>query len=214
MTPLRNKFQALSLPAVLLLFMFTACDDSSTGPGNEEEVSQIESYTVKDVPAADVITYYSLRENSIVEVSDSASTNWDVAFSSTTIYTNSGISGPGDGGALILDVPFNDVTIAPSEGYNVDTDTLLAIPHGDENGWYNYTGTEQTPNHAILPIENKTIVLKTGDGQYYAKMRVLSYYEGNPEISSEQPYPPSGDRMYTFEYTIQLNGSRNFVEEE
>lgn len=211
MTPLRYTFQTLSLPAVLL-FLFTACDDSSTGPDNEEEVSQVESYIVEDIPAADVITYYSLRENNTI-VEDSASTEWDVAFSSTTIYTNSGLSGPGDGGALILDIPFNDVTIAPSGGYNVDTDTLFAIPAGSGNGWYNYNPA----THIVTPIENTTLVIKTGDGAFYAKLQVLSYYKNNPDISSDEfsnnpdEYP---SRHYTFEYTIQLNGSREFVKEE
>lgn len=211
MLPITKKPLSLIIIAAALAFVFTACSDDTTGPNGEEE-SQLEIHTVEDLPAdtgsTGEITYYSLRENSIVEDSDSASTQWDIALSATTIYTNSGASGPGEGGAIVLDQSFDATTIAPSSGYNVDTDTLLAIPHGDENGWYNYTSDEQTPNHAILPIENKTIILKTGGGQYYAKMKILSYYEGNPEISGEQPYPPPGDRHYTFEYAIQLNGSR------
>ncbi len=212
MTPLRNTLQLLSLPAVLLLFLSTACNDSSTGPGNEEEdESQIESYIVEDIPASDAITYYSLRDNSIVEASDSASTEWDIAFSTTTIYTNSEASGPGDGGALVLDVSFDDVTIAPSDGYSTDTDTLLAIPTGSGNGWYNYNRT----THIVTPIENKTLVIKTGDGANYAKLQVLSYYKGNPDLSGEEfsnnpDNYPSG--YYTFEYVIQLNGSREFAE--
>lgn len=202
--------KTLSLPLLIATFalLFTACDDSSTGPESGGEESQLETHTVADFPADTAstgeITYYSLRENSVVE--DSASTQWDIAFSGTTIYTNSEASGPGAGGAILLDQSFDATTIAPPTGYSVDTSaTNLAIPTGDENGWYNYTGQTGTPSHTIIPLENKTIVLKTADGQHYAKIRILSYYKGNPEISDERP---ADSRNYTFEYAIQLNGSR------
>lgn len=205
--------KSLPLLTAAIAFVFSACKDSGTGPENE---FQAETHTVTDIPADTAgtgeYTFFSLRENTIVE--DSASTEWDIALAGTNILTNSGVSGPGDGGALILDIAFEDVTIAPSEGYNVDTDTLLAIPTGTDNGWYHYTG-DQPPTHAILPLENKTIILKTGDGQYYAKLRILSYYEGNPDTSTES-FANFGTRpegsVYTFEYTIQQNGSREFVE--
>ena len=56
---------------------------------------------------------------------------------------------------------------------------------------------------AITPIAGRTIVLTTGEGGY-AKVRILSYYRGNPAT-------PSGDsRYYTFEYVVQPDGSRDF----
>ncbi|MEL7833754.1 HmuY family protein [Fodinibius sp. Rm-B-1B1-1] len=196
------------------LLLFSACSDDSTGPDVPE--SQLELHTAEDVPANPNAergapanyTFYDLQNGEVVADEDSASSEWDLAFSSTTVLTNSGVSGPGNGGAVILDIPFDEVTIAPSEGYNTDTEDSLAIPTGDENGWYNYTGMEQTPNHAVLPIEDKTIVVRTGDGDHYAKIRILSYYKGNPDISSDQQYPPEDDRYYTFEYAIQMNGTR------
>lgn len=208
--------KSLSLPllAAGLLLIFNACSDSSTGP--EDNESQLEVRTAADIPAnpgaergdpAD-FTFYDLQSGEIVADEDSATTIWDLAFSSTTILTNSGISGSGEGGAVILDVPFENIDIAPSEGYNTDAETSLAIPTGDENGWYNYTGTDQNPNHAILPIENKTIVVRTGDGDHYAKVRILSYYKGNPEITSDMQFPPANDRYYTFEYAVQMNETR------
>lgn len=214
MFTLTQKPFSLTLLAVSILFLFSACNNDSTGPGEVE--SQLELQTAQDVPAnpnaergdpADY-TFYDLQTGEIVAESDSASTEWDLAFSSTTVLTNSGISGPGNGGAVTLDVPFDEVTTAPSEGFNTDTESSLAIPTGDEEGWYNYTGREQTPNHAILPIENKTIVVRTGDGNHYAKVRILSYYKGNPEITSDMQHPPENSRYYTFEYAIQMNGTR------
>lgn len=215
MLPLTKKYVSLPLLAAVFALLFTACDDSSTGPDNGGEESQIETHTVADISTGErgnaIIAYYSLRENNLVQ--DSASTDWDIAFSRTTIYTNSEASGPGEGGAVVLDQSFDATTTAPSTGYAVDTTaTALAIPTGSGSGWYNYN----TSTHIITPIENKTIVIRTADGGHYAKLRILSYYKGNPDLSSEEfannpdDYP-SGH--YTFEYAIQLNGTREFTEE-
>ena len=55
----------------------------------------------------------------------------------------------------------------------------------------------------MTPIAGRTIALTTGDGDY-AKLRILSYYRGNPAT-------PGGDsRYYTFEYVVQPDGSRDF----
>lgn len=214
MLPTIKKPLSLTLIAAALAFTLTACsDDSNTGPDPNE--SQLETHTVEDLntgyggrTAPNDTVYYSLRENNIVDKSDSVSTQWDVAFSSTSIYTNSGNSGPGNGGAIVLDQSFDATVTAPPEGYAIDTTaTSLAIPRGSDNGWYHYN--EST--HIVTPIEGKTIVIRTSDGEHYAKMKIISWYKGNPDVSSDEfnnnpdDYP-SG--FYTFEYAIQLNESR------
>ena len=87
----------------------------------------------------------------------------------------------------------------------MDTDEVLAIPTGSGNGWYTYTGQGNPPN-AILPIEDKTIILKTGDGNHYAKLEIISYYKGNPDTGTEEfasfQTRPDG-RHYTFRYALQ-----------
>lgn len=214
MLTLTKKAFTISLAALCSLFLLNACSDDATGSGETE--SELEVRTAADVPAnADAergdpvdYTFFDLQSGTIIADEDSATAEWDLAFSGTTILTNSGVSGPGEGGAVILDVPFANVDIAPSAGYNTDTQDGLAIPTGDENGWYNYTGTDQNPNHAILPIADKTIVVRTGDGDHYAKVQILSYYKGNPEITGDMQFPPADDRYYTFEYAVQLNGTR------
>ncbi|NGP87700.1 HmuY family protein [Fodinibius halophilus] len=201
--------KALSLPllAAAIAFLFTACDDSGTGVDNGEEPSKIETDTVEDIHTGIFSTaqyvYYNLRENKIVESTDSASTKWDIAFYGTDIYTNSGTSGPGEGGAIVLDQSFDATEIAPSENYNTDTDTLLAIP-GDK--WYRYTGRKGDPAHTVLPLDNKTIVVRTADGEHYTKINILSFYKGNPTIEETPPMEDTG--YYTFDYAIQLNGTR------
>src|SRR5690606_6982215 len=48
-------------------------------------------------------TFYSLREDRVIPLADSASTAWDLAFRGTTVLVNGGASGPGDGGAVVLE---------------------------------------------------------------------------------------------------------------
>ncbi|GAA5522077.1 HmuY family protein [Aliifodinibius salicampi] len=208
MLPTTKKLYSLTLIAATLAFVFTACSNDTTGSNGEE--SQLETHTVTDISTGErgnpQIAYYSLRENTLVQ--DSASTEWDIAFSRTTIYTNSGSSGPGDGGAIVLDQSFEATAMAPSEGYVIDTSsTNLAIPTGSDNGWYHYNPS----THIVTPIEGKTIVIRTAGGTQYAKINILSYYKGNPDLSGDEfnnnpDNYPSGH--YTFEYAIQLHGSR------
>ncbi len=205
------------LAALVLAFTITSCDDSSTGVEDEPLVVRV----AQDIPAnadagregAPDFTFYSLAEGEIVADEDSASTQWDLAFSGTTILTNNGTSGPGQGGAVILDVPFSQVDTAPSEGYAIDTDQSKAIPGGSGNGWYNYTGSNngQPPQFAVLPIEDRTLIIRTAEGNY-AKVEIESYYEGNPDTSTEEfqnmETRPEG-RHFTFRYVIQTDGSRD-----
>ena len=157
-------------------------------------------------------TFFSLRENRIVLSStepnraDSASTAWDLAFRGTTILVNGGTSGPGQGAAQVLTAAFDEVTEAPADGYTQDAAGAPAIPTGGGNGWYTYNGQTQT----ITPTPGRVLVVKTADGRY-AKIRILSYYEGAPETID-----PMADeaRYYTFEYVFQPDGSRDFTTTE
>src|SRR5699024_4782756 len=105
-----------------------SCDDSSTGVDAEPE---LKVHLVENLSAnADAergtgpdFTFYSIRENTIIADVDSATSKWDIAFSELRVIVNSGASGPGKGGAVVLDVPFNEVEIAPeADEYNVDSE--------------------------------------------------------------------------------------------
>ena len=139
------------------------------------------------------IVYYDIDNLEIVE--DASSSQWDIAFGATTIFANS----ENNGGILALNTPFKDVDEAPLAGYQAQN-----------SSWYTYTGTTP-PIHAILPIENITLVLKTPDGKY-AKLKVLSYYLGNPDTSTEDfanlIRPESS--YYTIQYAYKTDGSRFF----
>lgn len=203
-----NMIQLRKQPFILItafaLLFAIGCSDSGTGV----EESQLETLVAENIPAnvnaergaAPDYTLFNLERGEIVE--DSLSADWDIGLSGTSIIVNGGENGPGEAGIVSLDVGFEQVTTAPSEGY-------ADAPAAD---WYNYTGQDSQPFFAVIPKENFTMVVKTGDGEHYAKVRILSYYYDSPDTASAEfanleTRPES--RYYTFEYAIQLNGTRD-----
>jgi len=188
--------------AALALLLLQACGTTNSS----DPVSNTESQLVEDLAALGengVFTLFNLRTGEAT--TDSTSTNWDIGFRGTTLIFNSGSSGPGQGGVVLLDLPFDDVTLAPSEGYQTDSTDNYAISTGSGTGWYNYTG-EGFPPFAILPRENVTLIIKTANGSNYAKLEILSYYEGNPDPTSDEfvnIQTRSASRYYTFRYVVQ-----------
>lgn len=156
-------------------------------------ITEPEITVVKDLNAnTKSYVYFSLASGKEVPAADAKTKNWDVAFSKTTIATNSGTSGPGEGGALVLEKPFDQVIEAPRDGYKTDGDAGFAIPGGSGNSWYKYDMSV----HAILPIPGRTILVRTASGKI-AKVEIISYYKGAPE-----DVPTEESSYYTFRYTI------------
>ncbi len=144
----------------------------------------------------DSYTFFDFETGETVE--DSLSSQWDLGFSGTNIIGNSGNSG----GIQLLNSEFELVDEAPVGGYAA---TLVGK-------WYNYTNEAPSgPKHAVLPVEGTTLVVKTAD-EKYAKVRIVSYYKGNPDTSSEDfaNFIRPTDRHYTIEFVIQDDGSRFF----
>ena len=203
--------------ALFLLFVtilsisVSACDSTSSTTADAEIVAE----RVLELPAdpytgvgtdgrpvtAGKFTYYSLRTNSVVADSDSASTLWDVAFKGTTVIVNGGTSGPGNGAAQLVNDAFSSVMSAPESGWAQDSTNGYAIPSGSGIGWYNYNPT----NHAISAIPGRVLLIRTADGRY-AKMSMVNYYKGLPEV----PSATSESRFITFDFVFQPNGSRLF----
>lgn len=194
-------------PFLKILFLFIvfaafACSDDES-PVEPEVVPGV-SVTIKDLFAANsgtARTYFRFRDSTIVTGADTLTNKWDIAFNRTTIYTNSGTSGIGSGGAVVLtNTDFATLKTAPESGYNVDNGTSMAIPTGSGKGWYNYSGP---PNHVISPIPGVVLVIKTGEGKY-AKVLITSYYQGSP--TNPGLTDPSG--YYSFKYFYQPDGSK------
>lgn len=159
------------------------------------ETSKAEIQVIKDFNAVtqpNTYHYFSLASGTEVASADAKTNKWDLAFSGTTILTNGGTSGPGQGGALIVEKPFDSITEAPKEGYKTDGGNGNAIAGGSGNSWYKYDMSV----HAILPIVGRTILVKTAEGRY-AKVEMISYYKGAPE-----DVPTEESKYYTFRYVL------------
>jgi hypothetical protein len=207
----------LQQPLYILLavtLIFTACE-SSKNSGPEPVEAQIATdiagsintiFTpgseVSDVPgdidSTGGYTFYDLDAGTIIM--DSSSAAWDIAFSQTTIIANFG----NGGGIQLLETEFSEVAEAPTGGYS---ETL-----GGSGTWYTYNPQQ----FAILVDENETLIIQTPDGNY-AKVEILSYYEGNPDVNSaefQNPATRPSSRYFTFRYSLQTNGSTSLNFEE
>ena len=147
-------------------------------------------------------TFFSMKDSSVVNVSDSASTQWDFAIRFVNIIINSNARGPGNGGVITHMGIYDTVTTAPLTGYSFDTTTTnLAINAGLTTGWYNYNQT----THAFSPNAGEYFLIKTADG-HYAKLEILSVtYAGYTP-----PNPTPTTLIYTFRYNYQANGTTTF----
>lgn len=210
------RINILNLLLVACLFVFASCEEEET-----TVVVPLEVQVAEDIPAnpdgsprdpAANFTFYDLDNGQILADTDSAGTEWDIALSGTTILVNGGTSGPGDGSATIIEGLFDEMTDLTGQAFTTDSETGTAIPAGSGEGWYTYTGPQGSPAFAVLPIPGRVIALTTGDGNY-AKIEILSYYQGNPdtttpEFADTQTRPSS--RYYTFRYLVQPNGTAQF----
>ncbi|MCU0471324.1 MAG: hypothetical protein MUF58_22340 [Arcicella sp.] len=103
------------------LFSLTAC--------KKEEVvvkEPVKAETVRDLAADPTTTSSTGQPVSAGKYtfSDSATTKWDLAFRGTTILTNGGSSGIGQGGASILNGIFDEIKTIPATA----TFTLMPQP--------------------------------------------------------------------------------------
>ena len=173
-------------------------------------------------------TFYSLRENRVVlnydnpNRADSASTAWDLAVRGTTILINGGTSGPGAAAAVVVVGSFDEITgVPPTTTFRTDgaaestcpgantpngpvPGTPRAICTGSDNGWYNYN----QPQNLVSPLSGRTILVRTADGQGYAKVQIQSYYRGAPAAPVTAPGSGnSEERFYTFKYVFNPAGT-------
>lgn len=192
-----RKMGMVLLTGVAMAVSMTSCKKDSTKP----DTSLIVTDSVKMAFQPAHFTFYNLKDKKVVPVSDSASLNWDIAFRFYTIILNSGVSGPGNAGAIVKrDGLYDAVTSAPTSGYGQDTSaTKLAInsTFGNPNAWYVY----EPVSHAFSPVAGSYYLLKTATGNF-AKMEITQV------IYHIQPGAQMPDSLtYKFRYTYQKNGS-------
>ena len=158
--------------------------------------------SMKIAYSTDHYALYRFKDSSRVDISDSASSNWDFGVRFVSIIVNSHASGPGNGGVITQDGIFDNYTTAPTTGYGYDTtSTNLAIDDGLTTGWYNYDDA----THILSPKAGKFFVIKSADG-HYAKMEILAVDYANFNPSNSTP----DSLVYKFRYTYQADGSVNF----
>lgn len=154
-------------------------------------------------------TLFSIENNTIISNIDSATTKWDIGFRGTNIITNSGNSGPGNGGAFIQVGAFDDFkTISNDSTFKVDNaPTSYAITYGSNKGWYVYNGA----TNLITAIPGRILVVRTANNKF-AKIEILNYYKGGvtPASTASDAVKLSEQRYYTFRYQYQSNGTKQF----
>jgi HmuY protein len=155
-------------------------------------------------------TFYSIANNALVANSDSATTKWDIGFRGTTIITNAGTSGPGAGGAFVQVGLYDNITAVSNDStFKTDNNTIpsYAIATGSNKGWYVYDGA----NNLITPIPGRVLIIRTALGKY-AKLEINNYYRGGvtPAANASDAIKLNEQRYFTFRYSYQANGSKNF----
>ena len=194
------------LTIALAITSFIACDSDS------DDLLPIVSITVEDLhapqeggqgqPISGLFTKFDFDTG----METDNETDWDIAFRATDIIVNGGTSmgttdeptRSGDAGAYIATGTMADVTEVDVNLFTQDSESGYAIISGSGNGWYTYAGP---PTYLITPTVGRILVFKTADGKY-AKVEILSYYEGapeNPDAFVDQ------SRYYTFNYVYQPN---------
>ena len=194
------------LTIALAMTSFVACDNDS------DDLLPVVSITVEDLyapqeggqgqPISGAFTKFDFD----LGMETDSETDWDIAFRATDIIVNGGMSmgttdepdRTGDAGAYIVTGTMADVTEVDVNLFTQDSDSGYAIMSGSGNGWYTYSGP---PTYLITPTAGKILVFKTADGKY-AKVEILSYYQGAPENPDAFTDP---SRYYTFNYVYQPN---------
>ena len=203
----------------VLISVFASCDKDDNGQGNMVVTTQ----TVRDLPADTILgiapsgqpygagkyTFYSLENNAIIASADSATSKWDIGFRGTTIITNGGNSGPGQGGGFVFTGLFDDLKTIPADStFRTDNaPTSYAITSGSNRGWYVYNA----PVNLITAIPGRVLVIRTASGKY-AKVEILNYYKGGvtPATTDSDDIKLRRQRFFTFRYTYQPNGTKAF----
>ena len=212
------KKNQILMAMAMVVSSFYACTDNTKSIIDTSNNGTYKVYTLNDVTEvqnliADTIigtsaqgqpfgtghfTFFSLKNRAMVQLTDSASSNWDVAFRGTTILTNAGTSGPGAGGAYVHLGLFADVISFNADSIiRTDAAPVYAIKTGSNKGWYVYDG----PNNLITPIPGRVLMIRGADGTLY-KLEINNYYKGGltPSSTASSAIKSSTQRYYNFRY--------------
>ncbi|MFZ1704545.1 MAG: HmuY family protein [Saprospiraceae bacterium] len=146
-------------------------------------------------------SYFNFEQGTVVTENDMAnSTSWDFGLKLVFFQVNGGTNRKGEGGVVIVDNTFDNVTTAPESGYKQDNGLDTAI----KDEWYTYDPL----THSFTPKAGKVFIFKTAKGKY-AKMEIV---KGEPtDDNGNVVVPPvlPTKIKYTIRYAFQSNGSRD-----
>jgi hypothetical protein len=158
--------------------------------------------------------YFSFTSNDVVTIADAdkPTIKWDLAFTgpyNAEVFVNyggyafnPGYGGPGKGSVIIVDRPYDQVPEAPSDAdFDASDIKKIGWDTGNGQGWFFYS----VSNHIMVPVKNRTFVLRTAEGKY-AKLQLINAYKGNPPVVTDLFWPAP---YFTFRYFVQPDGSRN-----
>ncbi|WP_437641912.1 HmuY family protein [Sorangium sp. So ce854] len=155
-----------SLAAATLL-LTPACSDDVGEPGSSGGAPTTEDGALLevDVPASGRVFLRLAAPEIVAPAGDGAApTDWDLALSGYDVFTNSGLSGPGDGGALPLSLEDFRAGQLPATPF-----LLRDEAGGAFSRWYAYDGESHVAfsRYHIHAIEH--------EGRYW-KLQILSFY--------------------------------------
>lgn len=155
-------------------------------------------------------TYFSFRENKIIEGADTLTNKWDIAFREFFIKVNGGTSarGGGNGAVFIANSTFEDYMTIPAgeTSWMQDNAPNFAI-NPAPGGWYTYNPA----TFLALPMPGKIFIVRTADGKF-AKMEITSFYRNGitPEVVASPLQKALNQFFYQFRFVFQADGSREF----
>ncbi len=208
------KLKVISLCISAAGVLFTACEKNDPPLDTSRTVVQVKDLPADPATGRDPVTgqpvgvknqftLFSLKDSSVVDHKDSATTKWDIGFRADIIIVNGGKSGPGNGAAYIWDGLFGELKEAGHDSLFIQ-DNPPAYAIGQK--WRSTSTDPATMARIIKPIPGKILVVRTADNKY-AKIEMLSYYKGSP--ASPNPFTDK-DRHLSFRYVYQSSGKKFF----
>lgn len=202
------------------LFLLLAVTVSACSSDDDPEVFSAEADAL---PTSGDSTFvlYSLREAggpTVVGDTAAATTAWDIGFRGTEVVLNGGASGPGAGVGTVVDTAYVEVDDALNDTFTYRRDGESPCPSGPAravctgpgDGWFELLALPGG-GEVVVPIPGRTLLLRLGNGQGYAKVEFESYYLGAPDPGGLDGESEGG--FYSFRYTVNPDGS-SFVPEE
>lgn len=189
----------------MLLFVMTAvvvisCDKKDTTVPKQPAIVSKKDLLVSGSNTGS-FTFYSIENESLVAVADSASTKWDFAMRLEKIIVNSKASGPGNAGVILKDGTFASITLAPETGYAYDTTSAKLAINSD---WYTYDPVTRS----FSPKAGKVFVFRTANNKY-AKLEMLTAIPADDAGNAVVPPTRPTKIKYSFNLAVQKDGTKS-----